>query len=313
MSKEKVLVALSSFGPHDPDPLEEFQKKGFEIIKNPFGRKLTGNEVMDLAKDCVGILSGLEPLTAPVLKALPNLRVISRCGIGLDNIDIDHSNQKNIQILITPEAPIVSVTEMTIGLILDMTRKISWADRRIRNQEWTRLQGRQLKGSTVGVVGLGRIGKHVAAALKTFETEVIATDPKPDRAWAKAHEVRILNFHDLLSSSDIVTLHLSMSHQTKPILGYEELKLMKKGSYLVNMSRGGVVDEGALHEILKNGPLRGAALDVFDKEPYSGPLTELDNIVLTAHMGSHTGEARKQMEMESANNLLKALMKEVKV
>ena len=305
---KKVLVALSTYGKHIPDPMERLRKEGYEIIFNPLGRKLTAEEVVQLGKECEGILAGLEPLNKKVLSSLPSLKVISRCGIGVDNIDLSFAAQKKVQIHTTPNAPTQSVVELTLAITLDVLRKVSWADSLIRKKKWERLKGVQLAGKTVGVIGLGRIGRGVAEAFQALRADVIGFDPKPNREWCTSHRVSLMDFEQVLKTSDILTLHVPKGSDGKFLIGEEEIKIMKPNSFLINLSRGGVVDEKALAKALASDRLAGAGLDVFENEPYEGPLINLKNIVLTAHMGSHAKEARAQMEREAAKNLLEGLL-----
>jgi len=303
----KILIALSTIGGYQPDPLDPLRKAGYEWVLNPYKRKLTADEVKALAHDCVGIVAGLEPLTRDVLDALPQLRCISRSGIGVDNIDMPYAQAKGIRVCITAEAPIQPVVELTQGLLLDLFRQISKADRLIRANAWDRLKGRQVKGKTAAVVGLGRIGRAVASAFQQLGLRVIGVDPMADAAWCAEAGVAVVPLDAALREADVVSLHVSKVPGAGPLIGARELAAMKPTAFLLNMARGGVVDETALYETLKASRIAGAALDVFDAEPYSGPLQTLDNIVLSPHMGTFTQEARVAMEHEAVLNLVQAL------
>ncbi|MFA5974922.1 MAG: phosphoglycerate dehydrogenase [Elusimicrobiota bacterium] len=306
---DKVLIAPSTIGGYEPDPLVPLRAAGYEPVINPHKRKLTADEVKVLARECVGIVAGLEPLTAEVLRALPRLRCISRVGIGVDNIDLPCAKELGIQVCITAEAPIRSVVELTLGLLLDLFRNISKADRMIRTKHWERLKGSQLMGKTVGVIGLGRIGRAVAETLQKLDVRVIASDPAADAGWCASRKIDLCSLDHLLQKADAVTIHVSRQSGTPAIIGSRELSLMRPDAFLLNLSRGGVVDESALAQALRSKRLAGAASDVFEKEPYDGPLCQEERMLLSPHMGTYTQEAREAMERDAVKNLLKSLEK----
>lgn len=303
----KVLISTSSFGQYDPRPLELLKSSGFEAVLNPYGRRLKAEEVVELAKDCHGIIAGTEPLTIEVLKQLPLLKAISRVGVGLENIDMEAAEQRGIAVKSTPHVPTQAVAELTLGLILNVMRKINSMDREIRNGKWNKEMGLLLSGKTVGIIGLGRIGKRVAELLRPFNVKILASEPEPDKKWVKENRVRLTSLEELLGGSDIVTLHIPYTEQTRNLINAKRLKIMKRGAILINTSRGGLVDEDALYRALKNEHLGGAALDTFEKEPYMGALTKLENVVLTPHVGSYAIEARIRMETEAVENLISVL------
>ena len=300
----KIFISTSSFDVTNSAPiLDELRKNSFEILLNPYGRRLTEAEVIDHLKgDVVGIIAGVEPLTRKVFENAVGLKVISRCGIGLDNVDLEAAKQHDITVFNTPAAPVAAVAELTVGLILSLLRRIPEADRNLRKDQWKSLMGHLLSAQIIGIIGYGRIGRKVVELLQPFGCRIIFYDVNDSNSYPGLQYVEL---QELLKSSDIVSIHVSSSKQ---VLGKNEFNLMKEGSWLINLSRGGVVDECALYEYLKSGHLSGAALDVFEKEPYSGKLKELDNVILTPHMGSYAKEARKQMENEAVINLKNGLI-----
>ncbi len=303
----KVLASPSSFGQVSNEPERILTDKGIEVVKNPYGRTLSEDEVINLADGCSGIIAGTEPLSKRVIDALPELKVISRVGVGLDNVDMNYAQQKGITVSSTPDAPTRAVAEFTLAMAFALLRKVPQANAGVKNHEWHKLTGSLLYNKTVGVVGLGRIGKMVAELLKVLGAKVVAFTPHPDNNWAFENEVQLTELNTLLSNADIVTLHVPGNSDKSPVIGASELNLMKASAQLINISRGGVVDEDALYTALVNGKLAGAAVDVFVQEPYTGPLTELDNVILTPHMGSYAAEAKLQMELDAVNNLIEAL------
>ena len=301
----KILITTSSFGKIDPSPLEELKNKGLQVVMNPLGRKLTEMEVLEMILEHkpVGILAGVEPLTANVLNKASHLKTIARAGTGMDSVDVESAKRLSISVTNTPEAPTIAVAELTLGLILCLLRMLHTSDASIRSGTWTRPMGNLMYGKTVGIIGCGRIGKKIATYLETFGCVVIGSDP----ANLKLNEFSILKLDALLSTADIVTLHLPYSKKNHHFIDSKRISQMKKGAYLVNAARGGLVDENALLEALVSGQLAGAALDCFETEPYDGPLKNLSNVLLTAHLGSYAREARVMMETQAAQNLIKQL------
>lgn len=302
----RITITTSSFAAGDDTILDPLRSAGYEIRLNPYGRKLAEREVLELCEGSVGIIAGTEALHAAVLKRLAGLKVISRCGVGMENVDLDAAAAGGVKVYNTPDAPTLAVAELTVGLMLSLVRKTHRMHGAIKAGRWEKLTGNLLRGKHVGIVGFGRIGKKVAELLTAFGCVLAYTDPVVKES---VRGVPALSLEDLLKWSDIVTLHVSTDRM---LLDEERLRLMKKGSWLVNVSRGGTVDEDALYGRLASGHLAGAALDVFTKEPYTGRLTELDTVVLTPHIGSYAVEARNEMERQAVDNLIKGLEQEAR-
>ncbi|MCD6390772.1 MAG: phosphoglycerate dehydrogenase [Dehalococcoidia bacterium] len=309
----RVLITTSSFGKNNSSPLNLLKEAGYETIINPYGRKLTEDEVLNLLLEVkpVGMIAGVEPLTASVLQQAKGLKVVSRCGVGLDNVDLNAARALGITIRNTPDAPTESVAELTIGFIFNLLRKIAFLDREVRKGNWAKESGSLVRGKNVGIVGLGRIGKRVAEMLLALGAKVAGTDIQPDYEWLQTKQVPLISLEELLKQSEILCLHVSSTGNIKQLIGRKEMESMPKGAYLINTSRGEVVDHDALYSMLSGGHLSGAALDVFHHEPYTGPLTHLDNVILTPHIGSYAREARMEMEIQAAENLIEELRKQV--
>ncbi len=188
----KILIGPSSFGECGSRPLSLLQERGMQVIRNPYGRKLTGDEVVSLGQDSEGILAGVEPLTADVLDRLPKLRCISRVGVGMQNVDLEAARARGVIVENTPHGPTRAVAELTIGLALSLLRRIPLADRNLRAGEWRKEMGHLLSGKTVGIVGLGRIGRLVAELFLAFDCKLIASEPEPDQHWLGSHAVQIV-------------------------------------------------------------------------------------------------------------------------
>jgi D-3-phosphoglycerate dehydrogenase len=303
----KIFISTSSFAEYDTSPLNLLKDAGLDIQLNPYGRKLTPDECLSLYQDIDGLIAGTEALNAEILKSAKNLKVISRCGTGLDNVDINAARDLGIKVFTTPDAPTQAVAELTVGLILSLLRRISLEDRTIRNGGWAKNMGNLLSGKTLGILGLGRIGRRLVELTQPFNLKYIAWDNSPDRQFADRYNVEFAGLDDMLARADIVTIHLPYAPGLKDIISERELGLMKPDALLVNAARGGLVNEASLYTTIKEKRIGGAAIDVFEREPYTGPLTGLDNIILTSHIGSYAQEARVEMELQAARNLLHGL------
>lgn len=311
MSK-KILVALQAYSKYSETPLKILQESGADIVLNELGHRLNKEEISQLGSDCNGIIAGIEPYDKNVLSKLTKLECISRCGVGIDNIDLNEAKKKNITILNTPNVVIQPVAEMTIAMTFDILRLLTFHTNILKAGEWNKKAGHLLYGRKIGIIGLGKIGERVAEMFTALNADVYGSDLYPDKDWAKKNNVKILPVEKLMGMVDILSLHVSTNAKKSFFLGKNELNSLKKGCILINTSRGQVVDEKALYSVLKSGHLGGAGLDVFANEPTVGPLKELDNVVLTPHISTLTEESRTKMEIESAQNLLKHFKYQVK-
>lgn len=303
----KFVISTSSFDTENNPAIQRLINAGLQLVTNPYGRRLTEDEAEALlADDVVGMIAGIEPLTARVIQSAKSLKVISRCGTGMDSVDLIAAQNNAITVLNTPLAPAQAVAELTLGLMLASLRKINQTDHYIRNGEWPRTQGRLLAAQTVGLIGLGHIGRRVAKLCQAFEANVVAYDPYIDQAPS---DVALMSLEALLSTADIISLHTSYSAELHHLIDTQAIARMKPEALLINAARGGLVDEQALKAALDNGKLGGAALDTFEQEPYLGPLLECNNLILSSHIGSLAREARQRMEREAAANLVGGLIK----
>jgi D-3-phosphoglycerate dehydrogenase len=302
----KVLITTSSFSLGNFAQAKSLHDAGISIEVNPHGRRLSEDEVAELvATDVIAILAGLEPLTDRVLSNAKSLRVIARCGTGLDSVDLQAASRLGIDVFNTPDAPTQAVAELTIAHMLNSLRHISTTDSNMRSGKWTPTMGSLLATKTVGLIGVGRIGSAVAKLAQAFGARVIGFDP----VVSSHNSVELLSLEEVLNQADIVSLHVPINDQTHHILNANTISRMKPGSIVVNVSRGGLIDESALHDALKSQHLSGAALDCFEDEPYSGPLLQIPGVHVTAHMGSYARETRDLMEVEASTNLVNGLRK----
>ena len=296
-------VTSYPYGISSPDSVNLLKKAGFEVRLSPHQRKHTSAETAELLGDVDVLVAGTEPLSAEVLaKGLPRLKHVARVGVGLDGLDVAFCQANNIAVTYTPDAPARSVVEQVFGLLICLGRRFIEAHEGMRKGEWNRLTGTLFTGKTLGILGCGRIGKQVAEIARAFRMDVIAHDIDEDPSWAQQHGVRYVSLDELMSESQAVTIHLPLTKLTWDIVGERELRLMPQGAYLLNTCRGEVLDQDALHTCLKDGHLGGAALDVYRKEPYQGPLNELPNVILCCHQGSCSHDGRYDMEVGAAEN-----------
>ena len=303
-SKKTILATTSSFAKEFPEILELIKNNGLNIVLNPWGRTLSEEEVSRLLEEHkpVGLLAGTEPITRFALaKAEDHLRVISRVGVGWENVDRDFAEQLGVLVYRTQGVLSQAVAELTIGLILSALRYISSNDRLVRQGKWHKTLGGLLCGKIVGIIGFGHIGQRVGELVTAFGAKVVYNDLQPIKvSWAQA-----VSLSELLTQAEIITIHASGKEK---IVGLEELgKICKQGVILVNTARGDLIDEKALQDCLKEGRVGFACLDVFENEPYCGPLCSFDNVILTPHIGSYAKEARVLMERTAVENLLKGL------
>ncbi|MEI7996714.1 MAG: phosphoglycerate dehydrogenase [Methylococcaceae bacterium] len=298
----KILIGPSSFAETDKTPMTRLIAAGYEVVDNPYKRKLTKKELFELLdSNVVGIIAGLETLDREVLEK-SGIKVVSRVGAGLSNVDIESARLLGVQVFNTPDAPTNAVAELTIGAMLSLLRKISQMDQGLHQGQWQKKIGVQLQGKTVAIIGFGRIGRRVAELLFPFGVQILVVDPYADESTCAGY--RKVTLQAALSEADIVTIH-SSGHDC--IIGEKEFELMKKGVFLLNVARGGVISENALVKAIEDGTVAGTWLDTFEEEPYNGPLCNYPNVILTPHVGSYTAECRLQMETEAVDNLLNYL------
>lgn len=280
------------------------------------GRKLTPDEVCKLAKEYDGIIAGTEDLDL-LIKTSSSLKIISRVGIGLDSVPLEKCKEKGIRVVYTPDAVTMAVAELTIGVMITLTRYVNNADFEIRKNIWQRKLGKRIGKSVIGIIGFGRIGTNVAKLLAPFRPEEIIINDLKDKSdeiekFTLKYNIkaRVVEKDEIYKKSDIITLHVPLSGSTKNMINRETLALCSENTFLINFARGGIVDEAALYGALKNRKIAGAALDCFEHEPYEGPLIELDNILLTQHMGSCSYDCRGRMEKEATEDIIRFFKKE---
>jgi D-3-phosphoglycerate dehydrogenase len=304
----KILITPRSFASFSDKPFKMLTERDYKIKRNNTGRPYKKEEMLKLIKDVDGIIIGIDELSAEIIEEANELKVISKYGIGLDNIDINMATNKKIVVTNTPTANVDAVADLTFGLILSLARRVPEADRKTKGAKWGKIIGKSVWEKTIGIIGLGKIGRQVVKRAKGFEMNILVFDIVKDKKFAQKYGIKYVDLEKLLRKSDYITIHIPLNDATRNMISYEELEKMKKDAFLINTSRGGIVDEKALYDALRDNKLRGAALDVYNNEPLrESPLKELDNVIMTPHIGAYTEEAIENMSIQAAQNLIDVL------
>lgn len=301
----KIIITTVPFGSVTSKPIELLEEAGLHYTINPLGRKLRSDEVADVIGDADIVIAGTELISASVMDACPNLKAICRVGIGLDSVDLLAARERGIGVAFTPDGPSPAVAELTIGLMIDLLREVTKADRDIRAGTWFRKAGRRLSECTVGVIGCGRIGggviRHLAGGFPGVK--ILANDIKD---IAELNDlVTWVDKARIYAECDVISLHVPLTPETQNLITAKVIADFKAGAVLLNTARGGVVNEVDLAQALRGGALRAAAVDAFEEEPYTGEMCNLDNAVLTCHLGSMTEDCRARMEIEATEEAVR--------
>lgn len=307
----KVFVTALSFSRYAPEPKKLLEEQGLELVWNDKDRPLTEEEMIEAVlrrRPLLALLVGVDPVTERVMEAAPELKVIAKHGVGVDNIDIAAARRRGIVVTNAPGSNTQAVADLVWGLLLAVARGIPQADRITRQSRWDRVVGCEVWEKTIGIIGTGRIGLAVAHRARGFHMRILAYDPWPNTEAATQLGIIYTSLDDLLRESDFVSLHAPLTSGTYHLINEERLRLMKKEAILINTARGELVDEEALYLALKNGWIKAAALDVFTEEPpTNSPLLELDNVVVTPHIGAYTREANLRMGLAAAKSIIQVL------
>lgn len=293
-----------SFGLYATEPVQRLRDKGWEVNTLPPDLSLDRASVMNFLQDCDAMVLGTVRVDREMMAALPRLKAIVMHGAGLDHIDLEGASQLGIAVCNSPGGNARAVAELTVGLMFSLARRIPWCDGLLKQGGWAMNMGMGLEGRTLGIVGLGRIGKELTRLAAGLGMRVAACGRTHDQEFTARHGVAWLSLPELLAAADFVSIHLPGSPQTAGLIGAAELALLRPGSCLLNLGRGGVVDEEALYQSLVQGHLAGAGLDVFAHEPVGeSPLVQLPQVVATPHMGGFTLEAAARTGSLCAQNL----------
>ena len=308
----KVLITTVPFGEKDRTPLTLLEEAGLKYTINPLGRKLTEDDLVSMLPSFDILIAGTEPITRKVLEASSRVKFISRVGIGLDSVDLEFTKANGIGVSYTPDAPAPAVAELTLGLILSLLRSVQLSNIYMHERKWHRYFGKRITECTIGLIGTGRIGSSVARFLDSLNCKrLLLNDVQGFDSRKLPDSAEWVSKDTIYQESDLISLHLPLTAETSNMITEKELRLMHSDAFLINTSRGGIVNEQDLYNILKEGHLAGAALDVFENEPYMGNLAELNNCLLTAHMGSMSVDCRAKMEIEATQEAVRFFKGEV--
>jgi D-3-phosphoglycerate dehydrogenase / 2-oxoglutarate reductase len=303
---KKVLITTVPFGDKNTLPLEMLKEANIEYIINPLNKKLLEEELLELVGDVDVIIAGTEQISARVIDRASNLKMISRVGIGLDSVDLLAAEKRGIKVSYTPDAPAPAVAELTLGLMLALLRSVHVSNAKMRDGEWHRFFGRRLAEVTIGIIGVGRIGTRVLNRTKGFGTpRILVNDVMPNLGLDRQFKLEWVTKQKIYEEADIISLHVPLTFMTKDMIRKEHLLLMKQDAIIINTARGGIINEQDLYEVMQSGHLSGAAIDVFEHEPYDGPLNEIQRCLLTAHMGSMSIDCRTRMEIEATEEVIR--------
>jgi D-3-phosphoglycerate dehydrogenase len=306
MSK-RILITPRSFRQMTGTHQDLLRQAGYELVNSPYSRPATATELAELVADKVAIILGLDECSAEVIQQATQLKVISRFGVGVDQVDLVAATRAGVVVTNTPGANALAVAEHAFMLMMAIARQLPQQDRLVRQGEYTPVSGTELYGSALGIVGMGRIGRELATRANSFGMRVYYYDPfvPSDRVT----DATALPFLTLLEICDFVSLHSPLTPETHAMMNSQTLSLMKRGAYLINTARGELIDESALYEALRRGHLAGAACDVFTHEPPTdSPLLTLPNFIATPHSASATRQTTLRMGIMASQNALTVLL-----
>ena len=306
--KEKILTTPRSYGKNMPQLFEQLENAGYEVVRNTTGGILEKEQMKELIADCAGIIVGVDPLDAEVLACAPKLRAIAKYGVGVDNIDLTYCKAHGVKVSRTVGANSEAVADYAMTLMMAVARKAVMIDRRCRKLDWGKISTRDVSHATLGLFGLGAIGKHVAKRAQGFGMKVLAYDPYWPEEYATENNIERADAETIFRTADFISLHLPLMDSTRNFVGEKEIAMMKKDAILINTARGGLIDEAALLKALKEERIYGAGIDAFAHEPPEDPAWfELDNVVLGSHCAASTRGATENMGTMATENLIRDL------
>jgi len=305
---EKVLVTPRSYGKNNPALFAMLKDAGYEVVGNETGGIMSKEQILGAIPDCVGVILGVDPFDADVIAAAPKLRAIAKYGVGVDNIDLEAAKARGIKVSRTVGANSEAVADYAMALMLALSRKVVPIDRRCRRGDWGKVTTIDVSRKTLGLFGLGAIGKHVARRAQGFSMKVMAYDVCWDKDYARANGIERAEPERIFREADFISLHLPLLPETRDFIGEAEIALMKPTAVLINTARGGLIDENALLKALKENRIWGAGIDAFMHEPPEDKMWfELDNVVLGSHCAASTVGATENMGTMATENLIRDL------
>lgn len=301
----KLLVTPRSFGKTDPYVYTLLEEAGFTVISNDTGSILTEAKLKEYLQDCDGVILGVDPLSADVIASAPKLRAVAKYGVGIDNIDMEACAARNIKVSRTLGANTQAVADFAFALMLSVGRNVVSIDAKCRQGDWTKVTSLDVFGKTLGLIGLGAIGKAVAMRAKGFQMDILGYDPFWDDSYASSYGIRKSSLDEIYAQSDFISLHVPLTDQTKGMISHQQIQCMKSSAILVNTARGGIIDEDALLQALQEKRIYGAGMDAFSVEPPNNPAWyALDNVIIGSHCAASTHGATQQMGRMAVENII---------
>lgn len=302
---KKIVITSEFFGKFSDEGEKILLDAGFEVIGNPYDKSLDENQIISIIGEADGIICDLEEITKKVIDSAPNLKIISRRGVGTDSVDVKYANEKEIVVARTLGVVEKPVAELVMSYILNINRRINELNKEMKMGNWTKFLGSSLEGKVLGILGMGNIGREVARKANAFDMKIIYTNTKRNEIAEEELGAEFVSFEELMARSDAISIHAPLLESTRGMINYEAIKTMKKKPILINTARGAVINEADLCKALEEGLISFAAIDVYDEEPKTdSPLKKYDNVILTPHVGTFTEEVFINMDILAAKNIV---------
>lgn len=303
---KKVLITTIPFSDPEPKPLQMLKNAGIEYTINPFNRKITEDDLKKIISEYDGLIAGTETISKEVIDLGTKLKIIARVGVGTDGVDLNYAKDKNIKVTYTPDAPGPAIAELTVGFMYSLLRSTHSSNIQIREGKWNRSIGRSFSDMTIGVIGAGRIGSKVIDLIHKIGCKnLIVSDVYHNENLREQYGFEWATKQEVFKQADIITFHVPLTADANGMVKKEQLLSMKADVLIINTARGGIIDENDLYDVMQAGHIGGVAIDVFEEEPYSGPLINIDRCLLTPHIGSASRECRAKMELESVQDIIR--------
>jgi len=303
----KIAVTTVSFSSNKM-LIKELEKTKLNFKLNPFGRRLTFEELVDFLTDCDCAIIGLDEISDKLLKYCPSLKVISKYGVGIDNIDFEACKNNNVKVIYPIGINKRSVSEMALSMMISLARNISSASLKLKNGNWVKDGGFELSGKTVGIIGFGNIGKDLAHLLKPFKVKLLVNDIDENAFIDYSEDIEIVHKNRIFNDSDFISIHTPLNISTKHLINQETIESMKPGVILINTARGGILNEKDVSNSLKSGHIGGLGIDAHEFEPIVNSFfLSLDNVICTPHIGGNSKEAVKQMGLSAISGVINYL------
>jgi len=303
---KKVLITTIPFGDPQPKPLQMLKNAGIEYTINPFNRKINEDDLKKIISEYDGLIAGTEIISKEVIDLGKKLKIIARVGVGTDGVDLNYAKDKNIEVTYTPDAPGPAIAELTVGFMYSLLRSTHSSNIQIREGKWNRSIGRSFSDMTIGVIGAGRVGSKVIDLIDKIGCKnLIVSDVYHNENLREQYGFVWATKQEIFKQADIITFHVPLTADANGMIKKEQLLSMKADVLIINTARGGIIDENDLYDVMQTGHIGGVAIDVFEQEPYSGPLINIDRCLLTPHIGSASRECRAKMELESVQEIIR--------